>query len=176
MKVLKPILVVIFAGIALLFIVAAFLPAKYHVQREVWIGASPELIYKQIVDLNNYRSWNAWADETPQSRHIVSDTPGGVGAFWQWDGTSIGKGSLTILKAIEFTDIHTKVEFADPWQESGFGFWSISQENDSTRVEWKMEGQLSFPLDRYSGLFINKKLGRSFEKGLANLKIRCENN
>jgi len=46
---------------------------------------------------------------------------------------------------------------------------------DSTEVNWVFEGKFSYPFERFMYFYIDDMMGADFEKGLANLKKRCEN-
>lgn len=43
-----------------------------------------------------------------------------------------------------------------------------------TRITWRNEGNLPYPIGRYFGLGVEGMLGPQCEKGLANLKRVCE--
>ena len=54
MKILKNLLIIIVAIIALLLIVAVFLPSEYRVERSVEINKPAEEVYNYVADFNNF--------------------------------------------------------------------------------------------------------------------------
>ncbi len=172
---LKKILIFILAFFAFVLIIAALLPAKYRIERSIMINAKPEKVFWQIADINNFIEWNPWVKREPDAKTTLSETRRGVGASWLWEGNKIGSGKLSIIKVDEFESIETKVEFFKPWEGLNYGFWNIRSMGDSTEVNWVFEGKFSYPFERFMYFYIDDMMGADFEKGLANLKKRCEN-
>lgn len=173
---LKKLGVFIIAVIVLLLIIAALLPANFHVERSIVIKAAPEKIFWEVADLENNRSWNPWAKIDPDAKNIMSAQTRGVGSSWTWDGKKVGKGTLSIIEADEFKSIRTKVEFVKPWEGIHYGFWRFESMGDSTKVTWAFEGKLEYPIERFMYFFMDKMMGDDFDKGLKNLKKKCETN
>ncbi len=167
---LKKILIFIVALIALLLIMAIFLPSSYKVERSATFNASAEEVYNQVVDLNNYLKWNPWSKMDPEAKQTVAEKSSGIGASWSWHGEVVGKGSLTITKAIEYKSIETKLVMIEPRQDEGLGTWLFEETGGKTTVTWSMEGELGYPIGRYMGLFMDNMLGEQFETGLDNIK------
>jgi ribosome-associated toxin RatA of RatAB toxin-antitoxin module len=167
---LKKILIFIGALIALLLVLAIFLPSNYRVERSATINAPVEDVYNQVADFNNYAKWNPWSKMDPEAKITVSENSSGVGANWSWEGEEIGTGSLTIEKAEEYKSIETKLVFTAPRQDEGIGFWTFEETDGKTKVTWAMEGELGYPIGRFMGLMMEGMLGESFEQGLNNIK------
>ena len=54
-------------------------------------------------------------------------------------------------------------------------FWTFKEKGDSTLITWGFKGELSYPFEKWAGLFMDKQLGASFEEGLSNFKKLVEN-
>jgi len=171
---LKKISLFIIALLALLLIIAALLPSKFRVERSIIINATPEKVFWQVADLKNYLLWNPWSELDPKLQNTLSEKTKGEGATWAWKGKKVGTGKLTILKTDEFKYIETKVEFVKPWKTTNYGFWNFTPRGGQTFVSWAFEGEFSYPFERFMYFFMDNMLGEDFDKGLANLKKRCE--
>jgi ribosome-associated toxin RatA of RatAB toxin-antitoxin module len=167
---LKKILIFIGALIVLLLILAMFLPSSYRVERSTTINAPAEKVYNQVADFSNYMNWNPWTKMDPEAKNTVSENSKGVGAVWSWEGKKVGKGSLTIEKAVENKSLETKLVFTAPRQDEGKGYWTFEETDGKTKVTWAMEGELGYPVGRFMGLMMEGMLGDSFEEGLTNIK------
>jgi hypothetical protein len=170
----KKILIFLIAFILLVLIIAALLPANFHIERSVVINAPAQKVYEQVADLNNYLKWNPWSETEPGAKIIMGEISSGEGAYWSWEGKKIGKGKLTILKADKYTSVETKVEFTEPWEGISFGFWVFTPQAGTTKVIWTFKGSLNYPVERFMYFYIDRKLGENFDRGLANLKQKCE--
>jgi hypothetical protein len=171
---IKKILIFLITFIALVLIIAALLPANFYIERSVVINAAPQKVYEQVADLNKYLKWNPWSEIEPDAKNSLGEISSGEGAAWSWEGKEIGKGKLTILKADKYTSVETKVEFIEPWKGVNYGFWTFIPQEGGTKVVWAFEGTFSYPFERFMYFYIDRKLGEDFDRGLANLKRKCE--
>ena len=171
---LKKILLFVVALLVLLLVIGVLLPSEFKVERSANINVPVEKVFVQVADLNNYVKWNTWSEQDPEAKVTVSVPSRGEGSIWSWEGEIIGKGSLLIVKLEDGKSIETKVVFYEPKQSEASGFWKFESTEKGVNVSWTLKGNLSYPVERYMGFFIDDILGKDFEKGLANLKKRCE--
>ncbi len=171
---IKKILIFFIALIALVLTIAALLPANFHIERSIVVNASPQQVYEQVTDLNKYLKWNPWSEIEPKAKNTMGEIISGEGASWSWEGKKIGKGKLTILKADKYTSVETKLEFIEPWESVNYGFWTFTPQAVGTKVVWAFEGTFSYPFERFMYFYIDRKLGDDFDRGLTNLKQKCE--
>ena len=54
-----------------------------------------------------------------------------------------------------------------------YGFWKFEDLGESTKVSWKISGEMPFFMS-FMTLFMDKVIGRDFEEGLKSLKEWCE--
>lgn len=166
---------IITAGIIAVFLlVAALLPASYTVERNIRINQTPEVIYAQVADFNNFLLWNPWSSTDPDAKNEISGTSQQPGHKWAWSGTEVGKGYLTLTEVQPHTRILMELGFTEPWVSKAKETWTFEAAAGQTLVTWRDEGELSYPFARYFGLLMDNMLGKDFEKGLNNLKKRCE--
>lgn len=174
MKILKIFLYILIGGLALFFIVAAFFPSKYQVTRSIEINQPVAAVFEQVEDFNEFEKWNPWSAMETGIKHTQSNPAKGVGAYWTWEGNKTGQGKMTIQKVVPNKSIDIKLEFMAPQQSTAQTGWVFEESGKATKVTWSIEGELSYPLERYLGPMIENMLGKDFENGLANLKKKME--
>ncbi|MFQ5629996.1 MAG: SRPBCC family protein [bacterium] len=174
MKIIKGILITIGAIVVLFFVVALFLPASSTLERTIEINKPPEVVFGQVVDFNNYLKWNPWSEREPTAKNTITGEAGTVGSSWAWEGEEIGAGSLTIEKIEPNQSIHSAFVSKKPFEGTASVDWTFQATDSGTKVTWQFTGKNPYPTMRYMGLMVDGMLGPQLEKGLANLKIRCE--
>lgn len=174
MKFLKWTGIIIIVLVALFLIIPLFLPSTVRVERSVTVEAPLDLVFQTAVDMNMRAKWDPWIEMDPDAEIITEIMPGGVGSWYTWDGEIIGKGKLTI-KEIEVNKlIQSKIEFIEPQSMTSDIFWKFTENEEWTDITWGFEATLSYPVERWFGLFIDSQLGTQFEKGLQNFKKLVE--
>ena len=175
MNVLKKILIGIGGLIVLFLLVAAVLPGSYRVERAIAINQTPEVVFEHVANLNNWLHWNPWTEIDPAAKNTFTGEIRQVGSAWAWEGTTIGAGSLTIENIEPNERVEFKLVFTAPRAGEAKDCWTFQPINGGTKVVWRNEGALDYPLGRYVGLMLEGSiLGPQFEKGLANLARVCE--
>ena len=157
-----------------LVLIAFFLPPTYHVERSTEINQPVEIVFDQVVDLNNYMQWNPWTEKDPNVKNKITGEPTVRGMKWSWDGKKTGKGNLTLVEFKRNEFIRNRLVFEYPNQMEADDLWIFEEINGKTIVRWVNSGDLNFPIGRWFGLFMDKMMGKDFEKGLENLKNKCE--
>lgn len=167
--------IIIFAGfIALLLIVAAFLPKGFNIEKNIVIHQPAGVVMNNVGDLNNYRAWNPWQKLDPQAKSTITGEPNTPGHRYSWEGKKVGVGSLTLL-SVDNKHIHFELEFLKPFASKAKDNWLFEPwGNEDTKVTWQNSGELPWPMARLMGPMLNKSLNKQFEDGLANLKKMCE--
>jgi len=174
MKILKTLLLSVAGLIGALLLIAIFLPSDYRVERSIEISRPVPVVFDQVADFNHWPAWNPWTAMEPTARTVVSGAPRMVGSSWAWEGEKLGRGSLTIREIIPNQAIRSTLRFLEPQQMEARDSWTFLPANNGTRVIWANEGKLSYPMERYLGLFMDGMLGSDYEKGLAKLKQVAE--
>ena len=74
----------------------------------------------------------------------------------------------------------SKIEFIAPQSMESDVIWNFMELDEGTKIIWAFEGTLSYPIEKWFGLFMDNTLGSQFEKGLSNFKSlvesTCSNN
>lgn len=174
MKLIRNIIVVLGGIILTLVLIAFFLPPAYHVERSIEINQPAEIVFEQVVDLNNYMQWNPWTELDATLKNQITGEASVPGMKWSWDGKKTGKGNLTLMEFKNNEFIRNRLVFEYPNQMEADDLWIFEEINGKTIVQWVNSGDLNFPIGRWFGLFMDKMMGKDFEKGLENLKNKCE--
>ena len=174
MRLARYILLTLGGIILFLVLIAFFLPPTYHVERSTEINQPVEIVFDQVVDLNNYMQWNPWTEKDPNVKNKITGEPTVRGMKWSWDGKKTGKGNLTLVEFKRNEFIRNRLVFEYPNQMEADDLWIFEEINGKTIVRWVNSGDLNFPIGRWFGLFMDKMMGKDFEKGLENLKNKCE--
>lgn len=172
MKILKIVLIVLGALIALYLICCFLGPKRVDVTAEHTMAASAEAAYGQVIELTNWSNWSPWHAMDPDMKLNFNDQTAGVGATYSWESATMGNGNLEIIESEPIKSIRTKIQFSD-WEGYSYGKWSFEDAGDGkTRVSWGMEGDGDIPFMARGFLFISrfeKTLHSSFKDGLQNL-------
>lgn len=166
----------IIAALLILFMVGgAFLPESVRIERSVQINRPVEEVYPYVADFANWPSWNPWSEMEPGAVNTFSSPSSGKGASWSWEGTEIGKGSLTAEEVKENEYLQSRLSFIEPWESEAKDQWQFTvMDEQTTQLKWTNEVGLSYPFERYYALILDAMLGDQMEKGLAKLKKVAE--
>ncbi len=173
MKTLKIILASIGVLIALILIVALFVPKNKTVKSDIVIKSHDYIVFEQV---NNFKNWVNWAPFFEEDTAMASTYEGpesGNGAVWKWQGPVNGNGSITITESIPFSKIISQLVFMEEGKSaSNFYF---DRTDGGIKVTWSIEmTNLSYPVERIFSLFMNGMMQNMFSKGLNKLKGYCE--
>lgn len=175
MKFLKGLLYVVL-GLALLVVVMGlFARKKYRIERSIEIEAPQEVVFEQIRLVKNYEKWSPWHDLDLNMKTSLEGEDGAVGTVYRWDGNEdVGQGSQRIT-AIGPNRIDLEVTRLKPWKSTAPMSFELQDKSPLTRVTWHFDLIVGFP---WNGLAmftdVQKQVGKDFERGLGNLKKRCE--
>lgn len=166
----------VLALLLILFMIGgAILPESVRVERSVEINRPVAEVYPYVADFANWPSWNPWSEMEPGAVNTFSSPSSGKGASWSWEGTEIGKGSLTAEEVRENEYLESRLSFMEPWESEAKDQWQFTAiDEQQTELSWSNEVILSYPFERYYALFLDAVLGEQMEKGLAKLKQVAE--
>lgn len=170
MKILKRILFGIVVLIALVLIVALFVPKNFNHEKEIIINKPQEEVFNYIKLIKNQDNYGIWQLSDPKMKKTYEGMDGTVGFIYNWDSKSMGKGSQKITKIEENKRIETELNF-------GFGdpanayITTEAKKSNSTIVKWGIKGKTPYPFNIMSLFF---DMSKDFEQGLKNLKRELE--
>ncbi len=166
MKVLKRIITILVIIVAMVLIIAAFLPSKVDVTREAVIKAPVEIVYKNVLDYNHYRQWNPWGRMDKDAVHKLEGNPGTIGCSWTWIGDTLGTGGMTLTQVDKHNKIVNRLVFTAPQAMESDDIWTFKQTPEGVKVIWTTANELSWPVNRLFGLLLDGMVGPQMEEGL----------
>jgi uncharacterized protein YndB with AHSA1/START domain len=170
---LKSILLVIVALIAIVLIAALFVSKEYHVEREITIARPRQQVFDYIRFLKNQSNYSKWVMMDPNAKMTYTGTDGAVGftSAWDSDNKNVGKGQQTIAKITEGERLDLDLHFIKPFDGYATAYLATADDGPNTRVKWGFNGKMKYPMNIML-VFMNmdKMLGGDIAEGLGNLK------
>jgi hypothetical protein len=173
---IKKILLVLVAIVAVILIAGAFQSDTYRVERSVTIAAPAAEIFPHINDLQKSQGWSPWTKLDPAMKSTFAGPASGVGATNSWSGNKdVGEGRQTIIDSKPNELVRLKLEFLKPMEDTATSEIHLQPAGAGTTVTWSMSGSKNY-MAKVMCMFMSmdKMIGGDFERGLANLKALAE--
>ncbi len=174
MNILKKILLGVGGLIALLLIVAAFLPKDYTVEREVTINKPKQQVFDYVKVLRNQKSFSTWESMDPNMKQSYTGNDGEVGSTSAWDGNpeNVGKGKQTIKKITDGERVDIELAFEVPYPSvSDCYFTTKAIDSTQTKLLWGMKGSMPYPSNMMQLVMdMEKMIGTEYQNSLITLK------
>ena len=171
MKILKFIGLGLLILIILVVAVAFLLPRHVKIERTATIKAAPEIVFGQVNILKNWEHWSPWHKIDPKMKLEYNQIPSGEGASYSWKSNdkNVGNGKLTITRIVPYDTIDVEMSFME--QGVSLGGYYFKKVDSAVQLTWWMDADMgNNPIGRWMGLFMNKLVGKDFEKGLDSIK------
>jgi hypothetical protein len=150
-------------------------PNTFAVQRETTINARAADIFPWLSNLHRFNEWNPWLEQEPTSTLTYSGPEEGPGASYAWLGKKTGQGNMTVRSQTPPHELSLDLNFMKPIKANNTVKFALSERGGATIVTWIMSGQNNFVAKLFQTFMnMDKMVGKDFEKGLANLKLRVE--
>jgi hypothetical protein len=169
--VLKIVIYVLIASIAIVLGLAAAKPDSFQVQRSASMQAPPEKVVGLIDDFHNWGSWSPWEKLDPAMNKTFSGASSGKGSVYAWEGNNkVGAGRMEILDATA-SQVTIKLDFLKPFETHNVADFTVEPQGGTTQVTWVMRGPSPF-VSKIMQVFVSMDglIGKDFETGLANMK------
>ena len=143
------------------------LPRQIHVERQALIEADAAAVLALAASGEGYQRFNPYKSTDPALKITLFGPPSGVGSGFHFAGRE-GKGSQTV-SAITGDAVHYRIDLGP----MGEPLQTIRAEprDGGAHVTWSMRADMGFnPVARVMGLFMDRMVGPTFERGLANLE------
>jgi hypothetical protein len=160
----------IFAGsatvVAILVAGSYLLPRQVEVSRSARLPVKPETVLALAASNSGYQRFNPYMNTDPELKISHFGPDSGVGSGFRFNGRE-GTGSQTVA-AVSAETVTYQIDLGAmgrPVQQL-----TALPEGDGSRVTWTMQTDLGInPVFRVFGLFMDRMMGKVFERGLANL-------
>lgn len=169
------ILWIIVAIVAVLLIVAAFLPRTAELKREIVINAPKQAVFDYVKLLKNQPNYNVRVMKDPNKKQEFIGTDGTVGFINTWDGNSeAGKGEQEIKSMVEWESMDVEVRFERPMKSVGLITTIVeSVDASQTKIANIFKSSYAYPMNLLIPL-VKWMLEKDMEKTLNNLKVILE--
>lgn len=155
------------ASIAVIAAVVAFLPSQFTLTRHALIDATPEEIYPRLTSTEGFQTFNPYKDADDNLKITPFGPESGLGAGFHFDGKD-GKGSSTIVALETNRSVTMRIDMG----AMGKPVQTLRLEpvGEQTKVTWEVDMQFGMnPAKRVFGLFADKLMGETYQRGLTNL-------
>jgi len=176
MKALKIIGIGLLIGVAILLIIALFVPKDFSYEKSVTINAPVDSVWENTNSLSALDKWSPWNDHDPVMKKEMTGVDGSIGAKQSWESEIVGSGSQTIARIEKPTLFETELNFYEPQESHGKAYVKLLSEGAGTKATWGMSGNMPYPVNIMI-LFMNmeKNMGKDWDNGLSKLKKLSEN-
>lgn len=171
MKILKNVIIGIVGLIALLLLIALFIPNDYKVSVSTNISKPKQVVFDYAKLIKNQEHYSIWVMQDPNVNMDYQGVDGTVGFKASWDSKddNVGAGSQQIT-AISEDKIDVDLHFERPMKgEAKASTLLESVSENETKVTAEFYGHSSYPMNLMN--FMGKKIITDAEtQNLANLK------
>jgi uncharacterized protein YndB with AHSA1/START domain len=170
MKILKTVLIVILAIIAIPLIIALFVSKDYKVESEIVINKPSQQVFDYVKLLKNQDNYNKWVMADPNMKKEFRGTDGTVGFVYSWNGNDeVGEGEQEIKTIDEGKEIVSELRFKRPMESVATTYTKTVADGNNTRVIWGMQGKSPYPFN-FMNLFMSGMLQKDQITSLNTLK------
>ena len=154
--------------------------SDFSLSRSIRVGAEPERVHRLVDDFREWRSWSPWEDVDPDLVREYSGPERGVGSTYRWSGNrKAGEGTMTVSSSTPGSVVIDLV-FLKPFKAANVCTFTLvaagaaTRATEVTEVTWTMTGTRNPVMGLAGRLFVDKAIGKDFDKGLAALKQEAE--
>jgi effector-binding domain-containing protein/uncharacterized protein YndB with AHSA1/START domain len=171
MKTVKILIYVVLGMLALVTVIAFFLPSAARVERTAVIHAPREAVFAAVNTFTLWPDWSPWLRLDPSAKLVFGGPASGKGSWYTWESedSRLATGKIEILESHPFRDIVYSLRF-DDMEAMTADFKLVDLGNGTTKVTWGIDGRFGLnPVSRWFGVFFDDMIGPDFEQGLANI-------
>ncbi|MGY6555058.1 MAG: hypothetical protein ACXIUM_11135 [Wenzhouxiangella sp.] len=153
-----------------LVIFGLFLPREIVIERDRVMDHPREILFEVLQDLRHFPHWSPWFDHSPNTEFRFERPGTGVGSSMAWTEPRSGRsGRLWVVGVSRLDAIDLQLELGEVESELAFAIERAAE--PGYRVRWSMRMEVG-PLDlvgRYTGLLLQRLVGRDYAEGLERL-------
>ncbi len=177
MRIVKWILIIFVAIVAVFGAGAYLLPREATVERHINISAAPADVFPYVNSLKATQDWSPWLERDPDVVLTYSGPDSGVGAQMAWvsDEPNVGTGSQEITVSVQDQRVESALDFGE--MGTATASFLLVGGGTSTEVFCILRTDMgNSPMGRWMGVAMDYIVGPDYETGLANLKALVEGN
>ncbi|MDR6982210.1 uncharacterized protein YndB with AHSA1/START domain [Rheinheimera pacifica] len=175
---LKKVLVVVLALLAIPLLAALFVKQDYKVETQVVIQQPVTVVFDYIRFLTNQDNFSVWAAQDPNMQKTDLGVDGTVGfvSGWHSENSDVGTGEQEIKAIVEGSRIDYELRFYQPYAAVSPAYMQTEAVSaEQTRVIWGFAGHMPYPMNLML-LFMDVEamIAADLQQGLENLKLILE--
>ncbi len=154
------------AIIAALALIAMFLPRTVMVTRQADVALAPADVIARVASTEGFQTFNPYRSTDPSLTITPFGPANGIGSGFRFKGKE-GQGTQTVTahSANSVTHLIDLGAMGKPVQTI-----AASAKGTGARVTWTVTSDMGYnPVFRIFGLFMDRMLGKTYERGLKNL-------
>jgi hypothetical protein len=162
-------IVILFVGYLILCIAT---PAQMTVVKSTTINAPKNVVWNQMVDLENQQNWSPWKEMDPSIKTTITGPAGEVGQKSAWTSED-NVGDMTI-STVAGDSMRYDLHFVKPFEGKAVGWVTVSGEDGAVVATNGYSGESGFWMRGLSALFGKRMMEKTLERGLELLKDYVE--
>jgi hypothetical protein len=149
--------------------------AEFSMSRSTTVDAPSDRVHGLVDDFREWPLWSPWEGLDPDLERTYSGPSSGVGSRYRWSGNRrAGQGEMEILESTP-SRVSVDLRFLKPFKARNLTTFDLEQAGGGhTRVVWTMSGTRSLVMSLAGRLFLDRSIGKDFDRGLASLKAAAE--
>ncbi len=165
LRLAKAFFIVLFFLLASITLISLIIPSRVAITKSAEVLATPAVIMDTVKQLATWQRWYPVLEA--YEKEISQLTTSANEMSWQHNGKV---SSIEILEQQSNAIRFLYKSAGNPDVENMITCFVIENKPNSANVEWTAVTNLGwYPWEKFSGLFIEKVTGASYEYGLANL-------
>lgn len=176
MKILKWILIVIVAIVAIFLIYSASQPNQMILEESIEVEASASSVFGEVINFPSWGNWSAWDKMDPDMKKEFSEEFGVVGSFsaWESENPNVGAGRQEVVEIRENEYMKVEMTFRDWGDAVNYASFTLVEEDGKTNVTWAYEGaETPFYMNFFNSL-MEPMVRESYKSSLESLKELVE--
>lgn len=172
MKALLKILYFFLALILLFLLAGIFLPKSVHVSSSRIVKASPDIVFKQINNLQNWKNWLSWIEADTTMELSYGAKTKGEGATFSWTSKNSGTGTMLIENSEPNTNIDLLLDFGE--KGTANMYFELEIQGSGTEISWTFKDDILSYFERYFVFLFTNNMKNSIDRGLQKMEVFTE--
>lgn len=171
MKIIKTLLIAIVSIIALILIVALFLPKTFNAEGTATINKPVNEVFSYVKQIKNQENYGVWFKMDDKMTKEYSGEDGTVGFRYSWKSKKVGDGIQVITKIEENKRVEMDLFFNGEKEPAKSFISTESVNNTQTNVKWAVNGAIPYP---FNIMCLFYDMNKDLQQGVQNLKTVLE--
>jgi Polyketide cyclase / dehydrase and lipid transport len=147
------------------------MPSRVLTVRSVVIHTTPQQVISKVADLQEWKKWHPLFMQ--DSAAVQVKTLNGRNRIAEWSNK--GKANRLEITGVDTNVVRASLQRTNENKSDHIIAIKSLPGNNDIEVEWRVVTPLKwYPWEKFSGIFLDKMTGYSYETALGNLKLMLE--